>query len=140
MEKTIELNAGALDAAASALQGQGPIYMINLLRYREQADYGDLEMPPCTGREAYQQRYVAAFAKAAGSKEFTVFYIGAVHATLVAPAGEAWDDVAIVEYPSFEVLRSIVDSAAYENEAALHHRAALSDWRFIATTKRELPA
>lgn len=44
----------ALLAAAGAIAADTPIYMVNLLRYREQAVYGDpAPAVPCTGREAY---------------------------------------------------------------------------------------
>ncbi len=59
---------------------------------------------------------------------------------LIAPAGEAWDDMVIVEYQDFATLRRIPDSAQYEAETATHRRAALADWRFIATLKIDLPS
>ena len=57
----------------------------------------------------------------------------------VAPAGEQWDDVALVERPSFEVFRTLVESEAYRKEADPHRAAALADWRLIATGKADLP-
>ena len=118
--------------------------MVNLLRYRAQAEYRDgTALPSCSGKEAYFGRYVPAFAKVAQqvvpNTSFAPVLLGSVHATLVASAGEAWDNIAIVEYPSFEALRSIVASPAYAAEAAPHRRAALADWRFVAATKIDLP-
>ena len=140
----IDYTPEALDAAGLALSGKGPVLMVNLLRYRERADYAEpTDLPPCSGREAYYQRYAPAFAKVAGEvaagETFAVALLGHVHATIVAPAGEAWDDIAIIEYPSFQALRTIIDSPRYEAEAAAHRHAALEDWRFIATVKAELP-
>ncbi len=139
----VDYTPEALEAAARTLAGKGPVHMVNLVRYRAQADYSEqTRFPPCSGRDAYFQRYVPAFAKVAetvGSSAFTVFLLGSVQATLVAPVGEAWDDIAIVEYPSFEALRRILDDPRYEAEAAPHRRAALEDWRFIATLKADLP-
>jgi uncharacterized protein (DUF1330 family) len=136
----IELSPTALDAASVALAGKKPIQMVNLLRYRERADYGaQTQFPPCSGREAYFQRYVAAFSKVAGADKTKIVWVGNVQATLVAPDAEIWDDIAIVEYESVEAMRSILDSAQYKGEAAPHRLAALQDWRFIATTQAELP-
>jgi uncharacterized protein (DUF1330 family) len=136
----IELTPTALDAASDALAGEKPIQMVNLLRYRERADYGvQTQFPPCSGREAYFQRYIAAFSQVAGADKTKIIWVGNVQATLVAADGETWDDIAIVEYESVETMRSILDSAQYKSEAAPHRRAALQDWRFIATTKAELP-
>ncbi len=139
-----EMTKQAMTKASAALAGKGAVQMVNLLRYREQADYGHgSTLPPCSGREAYFQRYVPAFAqvaaKVAPREVFTPVYIGNVAATLVGAAAEAWDDVAILEYPSFDALRKITDSPEYEAEAAPHRRAALADWRFMASLKAQLP-
>ena len=141
---TVEMTPEALDAAGRALAGKGPVQMVNLVRYRAQADYGGQgASPPCTGREAYFGRYVPSFAKVAEKvapgETFTPVLLGNVHTAIVAPAGEAWDDIAIVEYASFDALRRVIESPEYEAEAAPHRRAALEDWRFIAATKVELP-
>ena len=137
---TVDVTSEAMEAAARALSGKGPIQMVNLLRYREQADYGDrTEFSPCSGRQAYYERYIAAFAKVEGAERTVIVWLGHAQATLIAPDEEVWDDIAIVEYPSFDVLQGIVDSPEYRTKAAPHRQAALEDWRFIATTKAELP-
>ena len=141
---TVEMTRDALDAASRALSGKGPVQMVNLIRYRAQADYaGKAGFPPCSGREAYLGRYVTAFAqvaaKVAPGETFRPVFLGSVAATVVAPPGEAWDDIAIVEYASFDALRKIIETPEYEAEAAPHRRAALEDWRFAAALKAELP-
>ena len=139
--RTTELAPQALLAAAGAIAADTPIYMVNLLRYREQAEYGDqATAAPCTGREAYFQRYVPAFAKVTAGDGIKLFWVGQVLAPLVAPPGEHWDDVAIVEYPSFAVFQRMLESPAYHAEAEPHRRAALADWRLIPTAKLELPS
>ena len=110
--------------------------MINMVRYRAEADYGDeSDLPPCSGREAYFQRYAPAFAKVAQGEDYSVFWVGSVCGMLTSEHGESWDDVVIVRYPTFSALRRILQSEAYESEAAPHRRAALADWCFIATTQ-----
>ncbi len=143
MAKT-EMTKQAMAEAGASLAGKGSVQMVNLLRYREQADYGHgSALPPCSGREAYFQRYVPAFAQVAATvapgETFMPVYIGNVAATVVGADGEAWDDVAILEYPSFEALKKITDSPEYEVMAAPHRRAALADWRFVAALKAQLP-
>ena len=138
--RTTELAPQALLAAAAAIPADTPIYMVNLLRYREQAAYDDpATAAPCSGREAYFQRYVPAFAKVTAGEGITPFWVGNVLAQLVAPPGEHWDDVAIVEYPSFAVFQRLMENPAYHAEAEPHRRAALADWRLIPTTKAQLP-
>jgi hypothetical protein len=139
-----ELTSDNMNAAARALTGKGTIQMVNLLRYYDDAHYpAGNTYEACSGREAYYKRYIPEFGKVASQvapNSFTINFIGNVQATLVAPATESWDDIAIIEYSSFEAFRDIVESAQYLADADPHRRAALKDWRFIATTKAALPA
>ena len=135
----VEYTRAALDAAARTL-GDGPVHMVNLVRYRDRADYGgNSPLPPCSGREAYFERYAPAFRKVAEGADYGVFWVSQVRAVLVGAEAEHWDDIVIVRYVSFAVLRGIIESARYEKEAAPHRRAALADWRFIATTQPDMP-
>ncbi len=138
--RTTELASQALLAAAAAIPAATPIYLVNLLRYREQAAYDDpATAAPCSGREAYFQRYVPAFTEVTAGEGIKLFWVGNALAQLVAPPGEHWDDVAIVEYPSFAVFQRMLESPAYRTEAEPHRRAALADWRLIPTAKAEMP-
>jgi uncharacterized protein (DUF1330 family) len=135
----IEPMRDALEEAGKALGDAGPVYMINMVRYRDQADYGGKSvLPPCSGREAYFQRYAPAFSKVAQGEDYGLFWVGNVRRILVGSEGENWDDIVIVRYSNFVALRRILESPAYEAEAAPHRRAALADWRFIATTQPDL--
>lgn len=137
---TIEMTADALEAAAALASTGQPIFMVNLLRYNEQANYGgDAGLPPCSGRDAYFGRYVPAFSELAKGTGIKPLWVGKVLAGVVGPAGERWDDAAIVEYPSFYAFRTLVDSDAYKAKADPHRAAALADWRLIATSNMDLP-
>lgn len=138
---TTNMTPDALDAAAAvAGSTDQPIFMLNLLRYNDRAAYPDgTGSAPCSGREAYFERYVAAFGKLAEGTGIKPFWIGHALVGIVAPADEQWDDVAIVEYPSFAAFRTLVESDAYMTEADPHRSAALADWRLIATSKADLP-
>lgn len=127
-------------AAATGWTGQ-PVFMVNLIRYNERAKYGDNDgYAPCSGREAYFQRYIPAFSEVAEGTGIKPFWVGNALADIVAPADEHWDDVAIVEYPSFEAFRMLVESDAYKAKADPHRAAALADWRLVATRKMDLPS
>ena len=105
---TVECTATALEAARNTVGEAEPVYMINMVRYRDQADYeGRLNLPACSGREAYFQRYAPAFNKIAQSEDYGVFWVGNVRDVLVAPEEERWDDIVIVRYSSFSALRRI---------------------------------
>ena len=141
---TTEMTPEAVASAAETFPANTPLFMLNLLRYRQRADYGGrADMPSCSGREAYYDHYLAAFNQVAASEKIEgiqVFYLGAVTAHLVAPANEHWDDIVIVQYPDFAAFRRLVESPLYAAQADPHRSAALEDWRLIATTKVTLPA
>ena len=141
----IEVTGQAVSEAAGALDNGGAVQMVNLLRFRAEADYqGDTSFAACTGQEAYMQRYVPAFAQVAAQvapgEAFRPVFIGGAMSTLVAEPGEEWHAIAVMEYDSFDGLRKIIESPEYEAQAAPHRRAALADWRFIAVRKFDLPS
>ena len=132
---TTELDADQLSAAAAALPPDRPVVMLNLLRFHEHARYVEDRFPPCSGQEAYFERYVPAFARIApefGGAEPA--YVGAAGRLLVGPP-EEWDMVALVEYPSPAAMVALLRSPAYLSDAAPHRVAALADWRFLVTTR-----
>ena len=136
---TTEMTPEALEKGAAIDLGGQPLFMVNLLRYNAQADYQGGGFAPCSGREAYFTRYVPAFSEVAEGTGIKPFWVGNALAGIVGPADEAWDDVAIVEYPSFDAFRTLVESEAYKVKADPHRRAALADWRLIATGKMDMP-
>lgn len=132
----IELDPDDLAAASAIFPADAPLVMINLLRFRKQAQYPGLTaLEPCTGRAAYFDRYVPAFAKAVEPIGATdLLFAGDVVARLVGPTDELWDAVALVRYDSFAVFRRLVTDPAYLDQAEPHRNAALSDWRLHATS------
>lgn len=114
---------------------EGPVTMLNLLRFRDEADYSrSPELAPdepISGREAYR-RYEAntlPLLQAAGG-EVVVYADGG--APLIGPPDERWDLVLLVRYPSPEVFLSFTSDEAYL--AGVGHRtAALEDSRLLPT-------
>jgi len=102
----VEYSPATLEAAGKTLDATGPVYMVNMVRFRDRADYrGESELPPCSGREAYFQRYAPAFNKVARDEDYGLFWVGNVRGVLVGAEGEHWDDIVIVRYSSFAALR-----------------------------------
>ena len=130
-----EIDPAALDAAVAALPAGQPLFMINLLRFRDQADYGgDADLAPCTGREAYLTRYLPAFTETVKPHGTTALAFGGeVIGNVVGPADDVWDVVALVRYDSIEVFRDLIADPAYQTMAEPHRVAALADWRLFAT-------
>lgn len=132
--RTVEITADALDAANRIVPADTPVMMINLLRYRDQADYGDrTDVTPCSGREAYR-RYADVALKCVEKVGARVFWSGSVLGSVLCPDGERWDDVLLVEYPSFACSPQAFVDPEYQ-AVAFHRTAALEDSRLIATTR-----
>ncbi len=132
----IEITLRALDAAERAIPPGQPVYMLNLLRYRARALYEEgFDAAPCSGREAFHERYRPAFRRLAAGKPLARIFSGPVLASLVSPQGGRWDEAAINEYGDFAAFRSMVDTEAYRREAAPHRHAALEDFLLLALTK-----
>lgn len=114
----------------------GPIVMINLLRYRDRAEYpADSGHAPCTGREAYERYAALAFEEvvAVGGH---LRWAGAVAQTVIGPASERWDDALLVEYPTIGAFLGMISKPSYQ-AAAVHRTAALDDSRLIRTAGLE---
>ena len=112
-----------------------PIVMLNLLRYREQANYpADFDAAPCSGEEAYQ-RYGAVAAERVASVGGRIVWSGSADLTLIGPADEEWDTVVLVEYPSTQAFAKMIAQPEYQ-AAAPHRTAALKDSRLVATASQ----
>lgn len=112
------------------------IVMVNLLKFREHADYGE-GGPGGTGRAAYL-RYSKAVVPLVWEVGGQLLWVGKARAGVITPAGESWDEVALVHYPSRRAFLRMVKSDAYQ--AIMPHRsAALSDSRLIETRAMRLP-
>ncbi len=104
----------------------GPIVMVNLLRFKDEADGIDAGV---SGAEAYA-RYgdaVAPFLAGVGGR-----VLGAVGSedSIIGPHEVEWDMVVLVSYPSREAFLKMTTDPGYQ---AIHpHRvAALADSRLI---------
>jgi uncharacterized protein (DUF1330 family) len=99
----------------------GPFVMVNLLKFREHAQYADGSDAHLSGAEAFM-RYGEAAHKlvlAAGGRPVDG---GGVTGLIVGEVEELWDSVGLVEYPSLAAFRAMISSPEYK--ALLHHRAA----------------
>ena len=115
--------------------GGSPV-MLNLLRYRETADYSESPEPdsgtPISGREAYQ-RYSDGVLPILAGVGGAIEMFGGCHGTLIGPDGEAWDDIVLVRYPSTAAFVQMVSSPEYQAITG-HRTAALTDSRLVRTT------
>ena len=106
---------------------EGPVAMLNLLRFKERADGIDEGL---SGLEAYQRYGEAAapFLEAVGGRVLMALEARDV---VIGPEGTEWDMALVVEYPSVQKFMEMASNPEY---LAIHeHRAAaLVDSRLIA--------
>ncbi len=132
MEKLIEPQLEDLLAFLQA-PVETPLVMINLLKYREHAEYPpDFDAEPCSGREAYGRYGLVAMEKLA-TVGASIVWVGGVDGCVIAPKDDAWDDVAVVQYPSRKAMLEMISMPDYQ-AATVHRTAGLENTRLIATT------
>ncbi|MBB6340793.1 uncharacterized protein (DUF1330 family) [Pseudomonas fluvialis] len=109
---------------------EGPILMLNLLRYRDAAAYpDDCGHSPCTGREAYKRYSRTALNKVQGVGG-RVELMAPARAMLIAPEEEQWDELLLVRYPSKSAFLGMLADPEYR-AATVHRTAALADSRLV---------
>ena len=99
----------------------GPFVMVNLLKFRDKADYPDGRDADISGAAAYA-RYGAAVGACLASVGARAIYAGPVTGILLGEVEELWDMVALAEYPSLAAMQSMISSDAYR--AIAFHRIA----------------
>lgn len=116
---------------------EGAIVMLNLLRFREFADYSaspELASPsPISGAEAYD-RYIAhtlPYLKESGGN---LLFWGEGGSFLIGPEDERWDRVMLIRQSSVQSFLNFATNADYL--VGLGHRtAALEDSRLLPLTE-----
>ncbi len=98
-----------------------PIYMVNLLKFKEKAEYEDGRETDLSGQEAYgiYGMEVAGHLAKVGSKPVIG---GQVTGLRLGVVEELWDVVAIAMYPNRKAMLTMVMDPAYQKSA--EHRAA----------------
>jgi uncharacterized protein (DUF1330 family) len=122
---------GSLNSFLETYPPDTPVVMLNLLRFREQADYPEnYPAEPCTGAEAFG-RYGQAVAPLLESRGAGSIWQGRQAAMLIGPQDKDWHLAVLVRYPS---AKAFLDMATSEEYLAImaHRTAALEDSRLIA--------
>lgn len=114
----------------------GPFVMVNLLKFKERAEYPDERETDLTGAEAYAI-YGAAVGQCIADVGGTPGFAGEVTGLLLGEVEENWDTVALVEYPSLEAFRTMMMSPEYQ-KIAVHRSAGLAGQLNIRAKARPL--
>ncbi|MDP3676970.1 MAG: DUF1330 domain-containing protein [Novosphingobium sp.] len=118
--------------AFKALPRDTPIHMLNLIKFRDKAEY-----PPghpnhekgLSGREAYAI-YSAAFQALVADDGAAMVWSGPLECTVTGPADE-WDEAFVMGYPNSGAFMAMVKNPRYVAEALPHRTAAVADSRLI---------
>ena len=113
-----------------------PVFMLNLLKFKERANYKDGE--DISGREAYA-RYAKGFSKMVKDSgiEGGPIWSGNLNAWMIGQGDGEWDAVAIFKYPNAAVMIETVSSETYR-KIHKHRRAGLAGQLLISCDNREV--
>ena len=105
----------------------GPVHMLNLIKFRDEAAYPDGR--PATGAEAYAaygRESHPVFSRLGGR----IVWRGHFELMLIGPTFEQWDECFIAEYPTVEAFVRMLRDPVYR-EAVKHRQAAVIDSRLV---------
>lgn len=119
-------------AAMQKLPEDQPIFMLNLIRFRDAAEYkegSEFAGKDWTGEQAYAEysRISGPIAERFGAK---VVFAGLPQLMLIGPQNENWDVAFIVAYPDLKSFLSFVSEPQYRAHA-FHRSAAVADSRLV---------
>ncbi|MBT4161574.1 MAG: DUF1330 domain-containing protein [Gammaproteobacteria bacterium] len=106
-----------------------PISMLNLLKFKDKAEYEDGRECNLSGREAYQL-YGEGFSEVMEPKGCRIIYSGEVRGFLIGEGEGAWDAIAVIEYPSTQIMLDMFRDEDYQ-KVQVHRVAALEGQMLI---------
>lgn len=109
------------------LRSQGPVVMLNLMRFRDKSLDGD-----GSGWDAYK-RYSALTVPMIKARGGTLLWTGEAKAIALGEATGQWDYVALVYYPSVEAFIDMMTSADYETKSDPHRKNGCLDHLIVCT-------
>lgn len=119
---------------------KGKVVMLNLLRFKEIADYSNSpDIAPekeISGKEAYNlyMKHTLPFLEKVNSK---LLFFGKSSHHLIGPSEEKWDLVLLVEHESVAKFMEFAQNEDYLKIAG-HRTAALEDSRLLPITQSKL--
>ncbi|MEM7741381.1 MAG: DUF1330 domain-containing protein [Pseudomonadota bacterium] len=109
----------------------GPIFMVNLLRFKDKAAYADGRQTDLSGREAYML-YAEEVAKLLKEYGGDLVFAGDVTFLALGQVEEMWHEVAIASYPNRNALFRMATSEKWQ-EISVHRTAGLEGQLNIET-------
>jgi uncharacterized protein (DUF1330 family) len=118
--------------AFKSLPRDTPIHMLNLIRFRDVADYPEGHPhhgKDLTGTEAYAF-YRTMFQDLVRDSGAAMVWEGSMECVVTGPTGE-WDEAFVMGYPSTHAFMAMLKDPVYVTEILPHRTAAVADSRLI---------
>jgi len=133
MNLAVYPNPSQIEALLAA-PDDGPVVMVNLLRFKPRADAPDED---ASGEEAYA-RYSVQMLDFIAARGARVIWTGKVESQVMGSGGESFETIALVEYPS---RRAFFEIATHDHvrEIGAHRAAGLEGQWLIAARTQEVP-
>jgi uncharacterized protein (DUF1330 family) len=111
----------------------GSFVMVNLLKFKDKAEYADGSDSDLSGAKAYARygKAIQACLAAVGGRQI---YVGNVTGMMIGEVEEQWDMIALVEYPSLSAMQKMMSSSEYK-AFETHRKAGLAGQLNIRTSK-----
>ena len=126
---SITPNADQFRALAEA-GDDGPVVMLNLLKFKDRADTGDSK----SGEQEYRQ-YGDTAVRMIEERGGSVIWAGRADQILIGDPAQDWDQVLLVQYPSRAAFLDMVSQPSYL-EAHEHRESGLARTIVVACTPR----
>ena len=111
---------------------EGPICMVNLLKFKTLAEYEDGRDTQLSGREAYQL-YEEGIKKILQDVGGYIGFEAVIERLMLGEVEELWDVVALAVWPSRQVMLEVMQSDAMQ-DISVHRTAGLAGQLNIETT------
>ncbi len=111
---------------------EGPICMVNLLKFKVKAEYEDGRESDLSGREAYEL-YENGVKKLLQGVGGCIGFEGDVERLVIGEVQDLWDMVALAVWPSRQVMLEVMQSEGMQ-EIGIHRSAGLAGQLNIETT------
>ena len=103
----------------------GPVVMLNLLKFRERAIYPEgSPHAPCSGAQAYHRYQTACVETVGDVSRAEVVWEGKIDGAFIGDGTQGWDKCLLVRYPSRQHFLAMMANATYR-EALVHRYAGL---------------
>ena len=111
-----------------------PIYMVNLLKFRDKAEYKDGRETSLTGREAYRL-YAEVFEKYLIDLGGEITFVSEVSRLTIGKVENLWDSIAIAKWPSKKIMGESMNPNEPHILEAYQHRSAGLEGQLNIETK-----